>query len=122
MKEDEELPTLTQQDISNIDEISHELLEKFWKILEFVEKRKQQGREDNMRIVAAAGNPILDLGGLLAFGLNNFSISLTTLAVNSGIIAANRNKRFEFNTQRDSRVCPICEPKDRIIMSEEKTI
>lgn len=73
-----------------------------------------------MKIVAAAGNPILDLGGLLAFGINNFAISLTTLAINSGILAANKTKKFEFNTQRDSRVCPICDPLDRVIMSEEK--
>jgi hypothetical protein len=111
------IPNLTQKDITNIDEISHDVLESFWKSLDTLSDRKQIAIQQGFKIVGAAGE--FDLGAIITAFMDSLSIQLTQKSINTAIVSSHSisDPRFQFFTVADSRVCSICQPLDQLIMS-----
>lgn len=120
-------PTLNEQDIVNIREITETLTTKFWNSLKFIEDRKKRARQNGLKIIGAAEGTF-DVNNVLNIALLALATTLTTQSVNAGILASNRDltsrqpvqtpNRFQFNTVGDDHVCPICDPLDGDIMTE----
>ena len=111
----EKHPTLTQQDLTNIDQIFLDMHTQFWQSVENI--RNEKLKNSNTKIAGAA-SPI---DAAINLAIDRISISLATSAVNSAVVSANEQVQegepiFRFATVGDDRVCTICDPLDGQLM------
>lgn len=121
MEESSDKPvTFTQMDVAKIDEITNDMVNRFWhgiqKIRDDDQKRKQKKVLGSVGPLDFITNAISILQDRIAAALVTTSVNTSTITAFEQISDLGTDPVFVFVTQQDDRVCPICLPLDRVIM------